>query len=394
LLFYTFLQTEKNRKIQNRNIYQRNLTMVRKTNSVIFLCFVSLVSYGSQESGGKYEDLEKVYQEEVKLHKNIKAQKEQAKQRRREKRERPKRLTFNERLKKYEKEYKESRKLKKRQKEEVKNQLEIFNAYHKTNETKYGKTNWGLLNNICASAAEIIEHRKKGITSIWAGSDILEKLSEALQEYRDLDSLETSQKKSIQTKLQKVAGVVVNYKSRLKEMKIKKNNSLIKNLSAVSSKNGELGLMIINASKKGTRCESSGFSAQGAVILGGRFSAHKLKCKTPLGRRILYGHTSAFFSLGIGGFVSKSMAGYERDKDGQLQKQTVPYPRAKITGDLGVSVAAGVGVQCNTSSVDGVSYGVGLGIFESAGASGFIKIKNLRHDFREVFGLLNIIKKD
>jgi hypothetical protein len=308
-------------------------------------------------------------------------------------------ISFKKRMQTWKEERKLRQKLKKTQKEKTQEQLVVFNDYYSRNMNKYGSNNWKRINSIAAKTAEVVEKRRRGEASILAGANILFQLSQILKGYKDLDKLSSTQQKSLYVKLLKFNTDVDRCIGALKclnKIKSSKYSQSSIDLTTLLYKKfpGKEDLidLFISGHINSTRCSARGGAAAGAFFVGGYLGAHKLKCKTPFGRRILYGHLSTSVGIGIGGFVAKSVSEYEINSKNHYQQKTISYPKSRVALNAFVLAAVGPGLNLNTSVVESSSeVGAGAALIEGVGFSSRLKIKDLRHDFRELFKYLDIV---
>lgn len=265
--------------------------------------------------------------------------------------------------------------------------------YQKINENHFGEK-FTLSNNIAQVATKMMEKHYGGVQSFIAGATCLREMVDHKNNLKKLR--ETYVSCDTQLKF---------YQREIKKRKIKfvdhfkdsERTVIREKLLDLFNNNIQLTVHLLKAQRPTLKCSTKGGTFSLAFFAGGAASHYQLKCKSQLGRRVIYGLSSLKIGAGIGGTLSFKKTKYRKLADNKFEKVTRTFPYSFFRsqkGHIATTASASVLVGTSLNSTNEVTkvdnMGLGLGFFAGTGGGGLYKIKDRTPDFKELFSLLEM----
>ena len=268
----------------------------------------------------------------------------------------------------------------------------VRKEYHKRNTTHFkGKYEYAV--KIAKDSALMLEQHFAGKASVIAGASCLAKMKRAKG---DEEQLKLLYKNCHEKLLDFKRGIKSGQISFVDLFDGKTKKELNNYLTQIFPESEELVLYLQQSYDSSMDCSLRGGAFSGGWLLGGSFGTHHLRCKSKLGRRMMYGLGSITLGFGLGGTATFHGGQYTKDKDNMYRETTYSVSYNEIREKkLGLQAKGTVGLGLGIGSREiqdrkVEEIGLGLGGFAGLGFCSMFKIRDITPDFRELFLLLNM----
>lgn len=266
-------------------------------------------------------------------------------------------------------------------------------VFHTKNK-KLHKKKFILAEKITYDSVMMLEKHYEGYSSYTQGLQCLNAMRNNQNNHRKLHEIYLLCHNKLLNYKRKIKANEISYYSTFPLKDLFELNLLIKQMIPSKKKLHDL---LIHASSPELHCSIKGGSASLAFILGANIGIHQFKCKSTLGRRVIYGLKQFGIGIGIGAFIAtsnKSSMSLKKDfpkrKKFILSYKTIRDLNLRFHGAVSLGLIGGLNYT-ETKRVSHYQYcGLGACIYGGKGLTIFHKVKELTHDFRELYELLEM----
>jgi len=268
-----------------------------------------------------------------------------------------------------------------------------WTLYRERNREAYGEV-WDLANRLGNCASKLIEKRYGGSEAVLAGAEYLHELSIHWQDPGYLAPI-----------AEECEATYLNFRHEKRIMEVEESerqNLRVQLEDIFASSPMAVPMLTDTFNTPLLRCIPRGGNGAAAWFVGASVGLYRLKCKSPLGRRMFYGKGNLAGIVGYGAEISGFTPRYDRKGD-RTEEHYVLIPmhgkgyRPSLVLTGGAALAGGAAGYYEMTKGGGrdttharKEYGAGLAGYAGGGLGNLIKIKDIDPDFRELFAALGL----
>jgi len=274
--------------------------------------------------------------------------------------------------------------------------------YYERNQNKFGEK-FTLSYEITLLATRLMEKHYDGSSSFREGLKCVRQMVDHKNNPGDLKNILTSCQKKLLEFREQLENEKADYQDELSPSEFASlQNEMVESFSP----NARGISYLSRAFQPNMDCYYHGGTFSLTFFFGITASAHRLKCRSKLGRKVTYDVGSGNFGMGWGAIFSIKKARFYKNEDGTYRRKTKPlsygyFRKTRFYVSDNNAMALGFGVSHNRRDLEKTirdSRGGGIGFSQGYGFGGMIKnkkhmksdLKNQDHDFRELFFVLGM----
>ena len=273
---------------------------------------------------------------------------------------------------------------------------------YERNQNKFGEK-FTVSYEIALSASRLMEKHYDNENSFREGLQCFRNLTYHKNNLQELRNLREYCQSKLELFREQIEKEETEYEDNLS---LKKVERLQNEISVSFPQNPEAVKFLSRSLTPEMDCYYHGATLSLSFFFGFTTSVHRLKCRSKLGRKVVYNVGSGNLGMGWGAIFTTKKAKFFKNEDGTFRRKTEPLSYAYLRQNRfhisdNNAMALGYGLSHNRRNIGKTtrdSQGGGIGLCQGYGFGGIVKdkkhqkadLKNQDHDFTKLFSILKI----